>query len=191
VSDAAASLAASIWDCQASSADDDAVPVEEGGEGEDGEEEEGGEPGPPVADCDAEIAACEATAVDAYDALKACIKGNCPPSIGGGAPSQECTLDQIEFGGTCKDLADACVTKTGGSTYCTNAVACMADCGWNDYSCFEGCLDSTSLEGQVLASQYHACVQGNCELPYTEACLQKAKDQSCSTLWSSCQNEQF
>jgi len=138
--------------------------------------------------CVAELAACNATVTDDYDALDECISDNCP-TIGGNLPSQQCLVEQVDILGNCTSAAEACVPDAGGGI-CSTAAACMSSCGYMDQVCFEACLTDINLVGQVFAIQYHACVQENCDAPYTEECLEQAKLVSCQTGWAVCESDQ-
>ena len=124
-------------------------------------------------------------AVIAYDGLTDCLKSQCP--LG----EASCIGDEVTFIGECRTEAEVCVPDTAGGT-CNDTVNCiLVECDVADLGCKETCFSGAKMENHVYGATYAACVEANCDFPYTEECLQKAKDDLCSTQWSACNNSDF
>ena len=97
----------------------------------------------------------------------------------------------ISFVGDCRAEAEACIPDAAGGK-CTDVVNCIIDgCELGDVDCKYDCFTGAKMENHVYGATYAACVEANCDYPYTEECKQKAKDDLCSTQWSACNNSDF
>ena len=122
----------------------------------------------------------------AYAGLADCLDSACPLNNG------DCIADEVTFTGKCLSQAEACVPDAAGGT-CSDVVSCILDkCEPGNIACEEDCFKGAKLKNHVYGELYAACVQENCdEYPYTEECIQKAKDLTCGTQWSACNNSDF
>lgn len=122
---------------------------------------------------------------EAYAALVTCLTNNCPIP-----PAQDCIIQQTaKTTGKCGAEASACIPDAG-SGLCPPLTECLlTNCAPDDAGCQETCYATGNIHAQVYAAQYWGCVLINCEYPFTEECLQFAKDDTCSGQWSGCSNQ--
>ncbi|NUN15890.1 MAG: hypothetical protein HUU55_19875 [Myxococcales bacterium] len=138
-------------------------------------------------DCKAKCDAIQVTTPvgESYSALVSCLNNNCPIP-----PAQDCIIQQTaKTTGKCGAEASACVPDAG-LGLCPPLTECLlTNCAPDDVDCQNTCYATGNIHAQVYAAQYWGCVLINCEYPFTEECLQFAKDDTCSGQWSGCSNQ--